>query len=147
MKNIKSITAAQILVAGFMAVLLIMLGAAPMVARWYVGLRGMPDGVFTTILICWYLCTVPAAVALWKLWRVLRRIGGGEPFDRRNIRDVCGVSWCALACAAICAVGAFGYAPFILVAAAMLFLFVIVRVTAACFRAAADLAEENSLTI
>ena len=147
MKRQNTITAGRILIAGFMAVLLIMLGAAPAVARWYVGLRGMPAGGLATILICWYLCCVPAALALWQLWRILGRIGGGKPFDRANVRDISTVGWCALACTVICTGGAFGYAPFVLVAVAMLFLFVIVRVTGACFRAAADLAEENSLTI
>ena len=147
MNSQKSIQAAKILIAGFMAVLLIMLGAAPAVSRWYVALRGMPAGINTTILICWYLCTPPAALALWKLWRILGRIGEGAPFDRGNVRDIAWVSRCALACALICGFGALGYAPFILVAVAMLFLFVVIRVTAACFRAAAELAEENSLTI
>ena len=147
MNKQKSITAAKILIAVFLVVLVLMLAAAPMVTRWYVQLRGVSAGVQTTILLCWYLCTVPAALALWRLWRILSRIGEGEPFDRRNVRDMITVSWCALACTVICGAGVFGYAPFILVVMAMLFLFIIVRVTAACFRAAADLAEENSLTI
>lgn len=147
MKGTKTVLAAKILTAGFLAVLLVMLGAAPMVSRWYVALRGMPAEIYSTILLCWYLCTVPAALALWRLWRLLSRIGAGDPFDRRNARDLGQVSWCALVCAVICAAGALRYAPFLLVAVAMLFLFVIVQVVAACFRAAAALAEENSLTI
>ena len=43
--------------------------------------------------------------------------------------------------------GGVRYAPLFLVTAAMLFLFFVLQIVAACFRAAADLAEENRLTI
>lgn len=147
MKEKKSIYVAKLLVVVFGAVILVMAGAAPMVARWYVSLRGMREGTFVTILACWYLCSVPAALALFCLWRLLNRIGKGEPFARENVRDITHVSWCALACTVICAGSAVFYSPFLLVAVAMLFLFAIVQVVAACFRAAVMLAEENSLTI
>ena len=147
MKEKKSVMVASGLIVLFGAVLLVMLPAAPAVCRWYVGLRGVSREIFRTILICWYLCTLPAALALWKLWKLLRRIGAGQPFDPANIRAIADVGWCALACALICAVGMVVYPPFLLVSVAMFFLFAIVRVVAACFRMAAALAEENSLTI
>ena len=147
MKENKSIYVARAMILIFAAALLIMLGAAPVVVRWYVGLRGMRPQTLVVILVCWYACSVPAAIALWRLWVLLRRIGSGEPFVDRNIRDIRHVSDCAQACAVICGGGAVGYAPFLVVSAAMLFLFAIVQVVAACFRAAMELADENSLTI
>ena len=57
------------------------------------------------------------------------------------------MGWCALICALVCAGGGVRYAPLFLVTAAMLFLFFVLQIVAACFRVAADLAEENRLTI
>ena len=142
-----AVLAARILTAVFFLVLLVMAVAAPAVTRWYAGLRHMPPGLETVILVCWYLCSIPAALALWRLWCLLGRIGRGQMFCQENAREISRVSWCALACAVICAVGTLYYAPFLLVTAAMLFLFCIVQVVALCFRSAAALAEENSLTI
>ena len=69
MKQERSALAAQIFILIFAAVLLGMAGLAPSVARWYVALRPMQPGVYTALLVSWYGCTAPAALALWDLWR------------------------------------------------------------------------------
>ncbi len=147
MKQERSALAAQIFILIFAAVLLVMAGLAPSVARWYVALRPMQPGVYTALLVSWYGCTAPAALALWQLWRLLAAIRAGAPFCSANCARIRRVGWCALICALICAGGGVRYAPLFLVTAAMLFLFFVLQIVAACFRAAADLAEENRLTI
>ena len=77
----------------------------------------------------------------------MRNIRRDRLFGRQNTRLLSLVSWCCLAVAAICFAAAFWYMPLALISAAMLFIFLIVRVVCACFVAAAEIKEENRLTI
>ena len=147
MSNNRSVTAARVSTVAMLVCLIVLGVLAPGLAKWYVAFRAMPQKLETVLLICWYTCTVPAAVALLSLLRLLGKIAAGTIFCVPNARRISRVSWCALVCAVICAVGGVFYAPFFLVTAAMLFLFFIVQVVAACFYSAVRMAEENALTV
>ena len=121
--------------------------AAPSAAAWYQRYRALSDGVTRAIIVAFYLCCVPAALALCSLLRLLVNIRHDRLFGRQNTRLLSAVSWCCLAVAAICLAAAFWYMPLALISAAMLFIFLIVRVVCASFIAAAEIKEENSLTI
>lgn len=130
-----------------MAALIVLCIFAVPLAKWYVGFRAMKSFLSVVIFIAFYICAVPAMLALVSLLSLLHRIHKGKPFEKRNARLLGRIAWCCLAVAIVCAVGGFFYVPFFLVTAAMLFLFLIVRVVRNCFVTAAELQEENQLTI
>lgn len=130
-----------------MAALIVLCFFAVPLAKWYVGFRAMRNFLTVVIVIIFYVCAVPAMLALICLLSLLRRIHKGKTFDARNARLLGFIGWCCVAVAITCTVGGCFYAPFFLVSAAMLFLFLIVRVVRNCFMTAAELQEENSLTI
>lgn len=135
---------ATILCMAALAVLCIF--AVPL-AKWYVDFQSLRNFLTVVIVIIFYVSAVPAMLALVCLLSLLRRIHKGNAFDAHNARLLALIGWCCLAVAAACFVGGFFYVPFFLVTAAMLFLFLIVRVVRNCFVTAAQLQEENNLTI
>lgn len=143
----RSVLFSQIGCALWLIVLAALCVAVPFIASWYQRYRALSDGVTRAIIVAFYLCCLPAALALAALLRVLRNIRGDRLFGRQNTRLLYLVSWCCLAVAAICFAAAFWYMPLALISAAMLFIFLIVRVVCACFVAAAEIKEENRLTI
>ena len=80
MRQERSALAAQIFILIFAAVLLVMAGLAPSVARWYVALRPMQPEVYTALLVSWYGCTAPAALALCSSCGSWRPSGQAHPF-------------------------------------------------------------------
>lgn len=130
-----------------LAALVALLFFAPQLTHWYVSLRGMQQRFYTVILTAFYVCAAPAAVALFCLLGILQNIRREQAFARINSVRMAIVSWCCMAVAVVTCVAGFTYMPFFLVAAAMVFIFLIVRVVRGCFVAATALKEENSLTI
>ena len=145
--NMKSVTVLKIAVI-FCTVLLIALAAgAPWLTAWYGEYRHMTEKVVTAITVTFYLCFVPAFIALEAMFFLLRNIGKKHPFDRRNTVYLKVISWCCLAVFLICGVSGYWYKPLFFVSASMLFLFMTVRVVCTCFSAASKLQEENDLTV
>lgn len=130
-----------------LAALVVLLIFAPQLARLYSSFRGLNDEVCGAMLAAFYICSVPAAAALLCLLMLLRNISAGQPFSKQNGTLMAAVSWCCVAVAVVTAAAGFWYMPMLFVTAAMLFIFLIVRVVRGCFLAAAVLKEENSLTI
>lgn len=130
-----------------MAALIALCIFAVPLTKWYVDFRAMRNFLTVVIVIIFYVCAVPAMLALGCLMSLLHRIHKGNSFDAHNARLLAMIAWCCLAVAAACFVGGFFYVPFFLITAAMLFLFLIVRVVRNCFVTAAQLQEENDLTI
>lgn len=120
---------------------------APWLLRLYVGMRSISMTVYAVLLAAFYACCVPAVLALTGLLRILANIRKKELFSRGNIRLVGLVSWCCVAVAVICFAAGFWYFPLFFLTAAMLFMFLIVRVVRSLMAAALDIEEENSLTI
>ena len=129
---------------GVMAALLIF---APRVLSAYMEFRALPWEIYQVILIDFYLCCIPAAVALLCLLRILGNIRRQQMFDRVNEKLLRVVSWCSLAVAILTLAGGFWYFPLFFITAAMLFIFLIVRVVCTLLAAGAALEEESSLTI
>lgn len=121
--------------------------AAPWIIKWYVGFRQIAPEGGTAILVCYYICMVPALIALYCMLRLLIHIQQKRPFARAAMTYLTVISWCCLAVALVCLGGAFRYPPLAFVSAAMAFLFLTVRVVNICFRAGAMLQEENDLTV
>lgn len=145
--NLRSVTALKAAVVVCMVLAVAAAAGAPWIVGWYAGLRGISMAGQRAILISYYICTVPALSALWAMHRLLRQIGSRHPFDRKNTSYLKLISWCCLAVAIVCAVGGIWYPPLYMVCAAMIFLFLTVRVVCSCFTAAALLQEDNDLTV
>ncbi len=120
---------------------------APRITAAYADFRALNDTVSTVILVTFYLCSLPAAAALLSLLALLRGIRSENAFSKRSSALMSVVSWCCIAVAAATLWAGFSYPPFFLVTAAMLFLFLIVRIIRGCFVTATALKEDSSLTI
>ena len=121
--------------------------AAPSIADWFARFRGIGNDVKNAILVSYYICTVPAFISLVCLFRILDNIRREEPFLAENAFLMALVSYCCMAVVAVTVACGYFYMPMWFVSAAMLFVFLIVRVVRHCFIAAIRLKEENSLTI
>lgn len=131
----------------FMLVLAASLFLMPAFVRWYTSLRALTDQAAAVLLAAFYVCTVPAALALFAIHRLLTNIQKGRVFLVDNARLVFDVGLC---CAAVCLVtGAAGivYPLLLFVALLMLFLCLLMNVISSVLSAAAHLREENELTI
>ncbi|MBP3412541.1 MAG: DUF2975 domain-containing protein [Oscillospiraceae bacterium] len=135
----------------FIAIFAAALGAliifAPRLVELYSLFRGLPVVVGKCILAAFYFCSVPAAVALFCLWRLLWNIRCGLIFVPKNARLLSVISWCCLEVSLLTLAACYHYLPFGLVSVAMLFVFLIVRVVGSCMVVGTALKEENSLTI
>ncbi len=143
----RSVTISMIFVILFALALGILLVFAPRLAAWYGVFRGLSPVVAKCILAAFYFCSVPAAVALYCLWRLLRNICRGNIFVKENCQLLQVISWCSLEVSLLCLAACYHYVPFGLVAVAMLFIFLIVRVVCSCMLYGTELKDENSLTI
>ena len=71
-----------------------------------------------TLLVCLYVCSVPAYVALHDLYCLLRNLEQDLVFDRRNVTLMHRVSLCCWFVAAVCLLGSFVWVSLIVVAMA-----------------------------
>ncbi len=143
----QSILVSQIFVGIFCVALLAMLMAAPALAQWFAKIRALSVLVRDWILYTFYLCSVPAGIILYCLWRLLGNINREQIFISENRRILSVISWCCVSVAVLTLGGAYHYPPFIPLSIAVLFLSLIVRVVRICMCAGMILREENSLTI
>lgn len=142
---------AVVLTAGAVIVCIVILlcvsVTAPFLADLFADYRELAQKVETVILISYYICAAAAFAALVCLLRILDNIWRDRPFTRENPRLMAIISYCCLVVAAATVFAGFYYMPMWLIAAAMLFICLILRVVRGCFIAAFYLNEENSLTI
>lgn len=93
-----------------------------------------------------YTAAVPAAAALYGLWRLLRNISEARflPGERLHPAPVVGA---ALRPGLVCLFSALYYIPFLIVSAAAAFVGLILRVVKNVFAEAVRLKDENDYTI
>ena len=120
---------------------------APALTEWYGEFRSLKEESTLAILIAFYACLIPTGAALVSLMLLLKNIYSQKLFDHGNTRLMNLVALCCLLVALATGIGGVWYLPLVLVTAAMLFLFLVVRVVSGCFSAAIALREENDLTI
>ena len=145
--NKRSITVSLIFICLFSAILLALLFFAPFLVERFARLRGFSAPVTKCILYSFYLCSVPAAVALYALGRLLCNIRNGRMFEKCNLQLLKLLSWCAMAVTVLTLGASYHYIPFFFVSVAMFFMFLIIRAVLICMRAGTELKEENNLTI
>ena len=145
--NKRSITVSVVFVCIFAVALLVLQIIAPNLGEKFAELRGLAVTVEHCVLYTFYLCSIPAAAALYCLGQLLYNIHKGRIFEKRNLRLLSMLSWCCMAVAVLTLAATYHYMPFFLVFVAMLFMFLIIRVVGICMRAGTELKEENNLTI
>ena len=146
MKN-RSVTISAVFVVTFAALLVALQFAAPYCVRLYINWRDMPQLIGRCILFSFYLCSVPAGIALYGLWILLRNIRKEQIFIAQNSRMLRMIFWCSVAVSSITFLACYHYLPFGLIFTAFLFMALIVRVVQNCFEAGTVLKDENNLTI
>lgn len=98
-------------------------------------------------LISIYTAAIPAAAALWDLWRLLWNLGCSQVFTQKNVTILRRLSWYCIGVGLICLVSCVYYLPFLLVSAAAAFMGLILRVVKNVFAEAIALKNENDYTI
>lgn len=131
----------------FLGLLGVVLCTAPFLVNWYLGMRPAMRPVHIPIVATVYLCCIPAAILLFSLHRLLRRIRAGKVFTEENIRLLRMISWCCFAAGMITLTSGFFYLPFLLVAIACSFFGLILRVIKNIFEQALEIKQENDFTI
>lgn len=119
----------------------------PSILEWYREFRWLSDGEKIVVMVCFYLCAVVIAVALWNVDRLLTAILAGEVFIRKNVRRIRIITVCCGIVGLICIPATIAYMPLIFLAVIMGFLCLMVSVVAGVMDAAVSIREENDLTI
>ncbi len=119
----------------------------PRIGQWYSEYRVLSPVVSRSVVAAFYFCSVPAGVALYCLWRLLRNIRRSDVFIKENCQLLAVISWCSLEDSLICFAVCYHYMPMGFMAVSLLFMFLIVRVVCSCMIQGTDLKNENSLTI
>lgn len=144
----KSIALSKGCILLFMCVLLAVVVSAPWLTHWFVhfsqaGLEGKESFFKATI----YVGFIPAALLLYSLLLLLRRIEDGQVFIAENVERLRRISWCCFFGAGIAFVSVFYYYPWIFVVVAAAFMGLIVRVVKNVVAQAVALKDEADYTI
>lgn len=94
-----------------------------------------------------YSGSVPAAILLFSLYRLLHRIELGQVFIAINVEYLRRISWSCFSGAIICFASTTYYFPWVFVAIAAAFMGLIVRVIKNVIAQAVELKNESELTI
>ncbi len=148
MKPSKSLILSRFCVYLFLTALAALCIGAPWFCPRFAQLRGAPlAGKVPLLLLSTYTAAIPAALALCQMLRLLRRLESGQVFAAENIRTLHHLSLNCLLIGLICAVSALYYPTFLMIAAAALFISLILRVVRCVFSQAIAIKEENDFTI
>lgn len=155
MINNKNSITISICVCYFLSVVLVGIAlTGPWLFKLYLtSYRGfVPDGaalehIMLTTCICFYSCAAFAAAILISLLKMLYNIKKEQVFIMQNVNCLKIVSWSCFTIAAITFVGGFFYMPIAAIAAAAIFVGILLRVLKNVMQSAVELREENDLTI
>lgn len=144
----KSISLSKLCVLAFSVLLAGTALSAPWLVHWFLDfsradLAGKEAFFLTTI----YSGSIPAAVLLFCLYRLLRRIELEQVFITANVEYLRRISWSCFAGAVICLASIPYYFPWAFVAVAAAFMGLIVRVIKNIIAQAVELKNESELTI
>ncbi|MBQ1988948.1 MAG: DUF2975 domain-containing protein [Clostridia bacterium] len=120
--NNKSLKAAIILTYIFMAILVVLVIALPMLVTWYVEIRGKSASLPTTMMVTCYPCAPFTGISLFCLKKPLKNAINDELFSLSSIRCL---KYIAVSCAVITVITLIAgryYLPFYIVGATFAFL-------------------------
>ena len=144
----KSISLSKFCVLIFTAMLIGTALSAPWLVRRFLDFsRADLVGTEAFFLSTIYSGSVPAAVLLFCLYRLLHHIEIDQVFITTNVEYLRRISWSCFAGAIICSVSILYYFPWIFVAVAAAFMGLIVRVIKNIIAQAVELKNESEFTI
>lgn len=144
----RSIRLAKGCVFLFAAGLVVLCIGAPWFFSAFIELRSpFLDGKLPLLLLSAYTAAVPAACALYELYRLLCSIEIKNVFTAQNTAILGRLSLCCIAAAVICLASTFYYPSFAVPAVAGAFLALILHVLKNVFRQAVAIKDENDYTI
>ena len=140
----KSISLSKFCVLVFAVMLIGTVLSAPWLITWF-----RPDlaGKKVLFLSTIYSGSIPAAILLYCLYRLLRHIELEQVFITTNVEYLRRISWCCFAGSVICFASIPYYFPWCFVAVAAAFMGLIVRVIKNVIAQAVELKNESELTI
>lgn len=144
----KSISLSKICVLAFSAMLVGIVITAPWIVNRFLDFsRAYLVGRKAFFLFTIYSGSIPAAVLLFCLYRLLHHIEQEQVFITANVEYLRRISWCCFAGAIICFASTPYYFPWIFVAVAAAFMGLIVRVIKNIIAEAVELKNESEYTI
>lgn len=99
------------------------------------------------LLLCLYVCSIPAYVTLVDLFRLLGNIQKDQVFVEENVRRMRRVSFCCGVVAVVCLLCSVAWISLLVVALAAAFMALLVRVIKNVFVRAIRMKDELDLTI
>ena len=143
-----TITHVTLWVNRFICLLLaVFVALLPVLLRWYAGARPLADSARYAILLAFYPCAIAAALALFRIDRLLSAILQGQIFTLKNVSHIRTIRWCSAAISLVCLPASFFYMPLGFMVVIMAFLALVVTVLVRVMTAAVEIREENDLTI
>lgn len=144
----KSVLLSQIGVLFFAGVLLVVAFSAPWLVRWLIDFsRADLQGTEVLFFVTIYIGFVPAAVLLYSLFRLLRRVTAKQMFLSENVKHLRHISWSCFLGAAVSLLSTLYYLPWLLVALPAVFAGLIVRVIRNVVALGVELQNEADHTI
>ena len=144
----KSISLSKICILAFAVMLVYTAVTAPWLVRRLIDFsRADLYGKESFFLLTIYLGSVPAAILLFCLYRLLHRIELEQVFVATNVECLRRISWSCFCGAIISLISTFYYFPWIFIAVAAAFMGLIVRVVKNVVAQAVELKNESELTI
>ena len=119
----------------------------PILLRWYAGFRPLTDSARYAILLAFYPCAIAAALALFRMDRLLDAILQEQIFTLKNVNHIRAIRWCCAAISLVCLPATFFYMPLGFMVVIMAFLSLVITVLVRVMTAAVEIREENDLTI
>ncbi|MBS4008122.1 MAG: DUF2975 domain-containing protein [Clostridium sp.] len=146
--NRRSVLLSQFCVMLFSAALLAVVVFANSLVKWLIGfsqaeLHGTETYFFSTI----YSGSLPAALLLYSLFRLLRHISARQMFLPENVDLLRRISWSCFAGSAVCFISTLYYFPWLLVAIPAGFMGLIVRVIKNVVALGVELQREADYTV
>lgn len=146
--NQKSVLLSQLSVLLFSAALFAVLVYTPTLVRWLIDfsraeLQGMEIYFFFTI----YIGSMPAALLLYSLYRLLKHISSRQMFLPENVGHLRHISWCCYTGAVVCFISALYYFPWLVIAVPAGFMGLIVRVIKNVVALGVELQHEADYTV
>ena len=105
------------------------------------------NGKLIPFLVSTYSCAVPAALALYHLYRLIDNIDNQKTFTENNVKHLRVLSWLCILAGTICLLSSLYYMPFLMLAIAAAFVGLILRIVKNVFAQAVIIKMENDYTI
>lgn len=144
----KSILLSQVCVVTFMIILFMTVIGTPQLVKWFIGFsRADISGAYVYFITTIYMGSIPAAIILYELLKLLRHIKQGNIFTVVNIACLRKISWACIIGGLMSLLASLYYVPWLFIAIAAGFVGLIVRVVKNVISEALLLKEEVDYTI